>query len=50
VRTLGLKKEAADFVMEAPPQSFTYLTQENTDRVGIAFTRMSIIPAYKPLP
>jgi hypothetical protein len=52
VSMLGLSKDTAGYVtvlVATNPNSLNYLTAEDGEKYGIAFTRMSI-PSYDPLP
>jgi hypothetical protein len=52
VRMLGLSKDAGGYVtvmFPTNPKSINYLTPEDGEKYGIAFTRMNI-PGYDPLP
>lgn len=49
IGSLGLKKETAANVTMAPPEKLIYLTQEDGEKYGIAFTRINI-PGYDRCP
>jgi hypothetical protein len=52
VSTLALSKDTAEYVtvmVATNPNSLNYLTPEDGEKYGIAFTRMNI-PGYEPLP